>query len=158
MHVRGRVLEEPALAQVADDLIRGVTGRGPVQPAVLGEEAPALVDGNEDRQVVDLRQVEVLRARAGRDVDDARAFVERDLVPGDDAMDDLLRRRKVVVRAFVLESDELGPANALEESVVREPLDGNPFSGVALAVLRLRVDRSRHVRRERPRRRRPHHE
>ena len=158
MDVRLGVLEQPALAQVADDLVGRLDGRRAVQPAVLGQEAAALVDRRQDGQVVHLRQLEVLGAGARRDVDDAGPFLERYLVPRDHAVHDPLRGLKVVVRPFVFEPDQLGAANAFEELAVGEALDRHPLAGVLLAVLRVGIDRCRHVRRQRPRRRRPHDE
>ena len=79
----------------------------PCEEAVAGVDAAALVDRHEHRQVVDLRELEVLGAGARGDVDDPAALVERDLVPGDDAVHDPLLRREVVERPRVLEPDEL---------------------------------------------------
>ena len=45
-----------------------------------------LVERRDDRQAQRLAELVVLRAAAGRDVDDARALVLADLVPGDDAV------------------------------------------------------------------------
>ena len=64
--------ELPALAQVDDDLLGGLAGAEPVQPAEVRVEAAGLVHGHHDRQVVDARELEVLGAAARRDVDDAR--------------------------------------------------------------------------------------
>jgi hypothetical protein len=64
--------EQPALAEVADDLICRLDRREPVQPAVLLVEVTRLVDRCEDGEVVDLRELEVLGAAARGDVDDSR--------------------------------------------------------------------------------------
>ena len=74
-------------------------GREAREPAVLGRETARLVDGHEHGQVVPLRELEVLGAGARGDVDDPGALLERDVVPGDDAVLDALRRR-VVERAL----------------------------------------------------------
>ena len=99
--------EQPALAEVADDLVGGVARREAVQPAVLVVEPARLVDGREHGQVVDARELEVLRAAARGDVDDAGALVDGHLVPRDDAMLDPRARRERVERAGVPEPDEL---------------------------------------------------
>ena len=153
--VRGRVLEQAALAQVSDDLVGGLDGRAAVQPAVVRVEAPALVDGHENRKVVYLRQLEVLGAGTRRDVDDSCAFVERDLVPGDHAVDDASGRRDVVVRPLVLETHQRGPGSTLHEVVLGVARDCDPLAGIALAVLSLRIHGRGDVGRKRPRRRRP---
>ena len=44
--------------------------------AVVRVEAAGLVDRRQHRKVVHLRELEVLRAGAGRDVHDARALLE----------------------------------------------------------------------------------
>src|SRR6266550_3690049 len=155
VHIGPRVLEQPALAQIAEDLVGSLDGRGSVQPAVLGEETPALVDRNQHGQVVHPRELEVLGAGARRDVDDARPFLERDLVPRDDTVDDLVRGRQVVVRAFVLEPNEIGPARALDERVLGEAFDRDPLPRVLLAVFGGGIDRGRDVRGQRPRGGRP---
>ena len=150
-----RVLEEPTLAKVAEDLIGSLNSRCSVQPAVLRQEAPALVDGDEHGQVVHLRELEVLRAGARCDVDDAGPLLERDVVPGDDAVHDRLRGLEVVVRALVLEPDQVGTAHAFHEGLVGEAFDGDPLAGVLSAVLGVGIDRGGDVRRQCPRRRRP---
>ena len=70
-------------AEVADDVVGGLVGGAPGQPAVVGVEAAGLVDGGEHGEVVHLAQLEVLGAAPGRDVHDAGALLERDLVPAD---------------------------------------------------------------------------
>ena len=89
--VEARLDEPPALLEPADDLLRGLDGREAVQPAVVVVEAPGLVHRRQDRQVVHARELEVLGAAAGRDVDDPRALLERDLVPRDHAVLDRAR-------------------------------------------------------------------
>ena len=86
--VQARLDEHALLLEVADDLLRGLDGRQAVQPAVVVVEAARLVDRHQHGQVVHARELEVLGAAAGRDVDDAGALVERHLVPRDDAMVD----------------------------------------------------------------------
>ena len=80
----------------------------PWEPAVVLEEATALVDGCEHVEIVHLRELEVLATAAGRDVDDPGTGVERDVGPGDDAVPDLPPRIERVERPFVTETDELG--------------------------------------------------
>ena len=144
--------EDALLLEVADDLLRRLGRREPVQPAEAVVEAPRLVDRLHDLEPVHLRELEVLVSAAGRDVDDARALVERDLVPRNDAMLDL---GDVVERAAVRPADELRPRPPFLECLVRVAADRDPLPVRAAAVLRLRVDRGRDVGRERPRRRRP---
>ena len=91
--------EQPAVGEVADDLLGRLHRREAVQPAVVGVEAAALVDGREHVEVVHLRELEVLAAAARGDVDDARAGVERDVVPRDHAMLDRGARAERVERA-----------------------------------------------------------
>ena len=56
------------------------------QPAEARQVVAVLVERRDDRQAELLAQLVVLGARAGRDVDDARALVLADLVPRDDAV------------------------------------------------------------------------
>ena len=119
MDVRLRGLDEqPALAQVADDLIGGLDGRACRAASRTREEAPALVDRREHRQVVHLRQLEVLGAAPGAMWTMPGALLERDVVPRDHAVHDPLRGLKVVERPFVFEPDQLGAADPLEELAV----------------------------------------
>ena len=104
---------------------------------------------------MDTREVEVLRACAGRDVDDPRSLVEHDLVPRDHPVDDSLLGGRVVERAHVLEPDEL---LALDQAVVVLAFARQPPLAVTEPVLRVGLDRSGNVGRERPRGRRPHDE
>ena len=53
---------------------------------------------------MDPRQLEVLGARPRRDVNDAGALVERDLVPRNDPVHDAGLRRKMVERPGVFET------------------------------------------------------
>ena len=69
-------------------------GRGEAGELAVGRgHPPRLVDRREHRQAVHARELEVLGARARRDVDDAGALLERDLVPRDHAVRDVLLRR-----------------------------------------------------------------
>ena len=96
-------------------------------------------------------ELEVLGARTWGDVDDAGAFGERHVVPGDDAV--LLDRGgHRVVRALVFQADEL---LASRDLVVLTLLLGQPPVPVAEPVLSVRLDRRGDVRGQRPRRRRP---
>jgi hypothetical protein len=143
------------VGQVADDLVGGVTGRGAVQPTVLVVETARLVDGRQDRQVVDAGELEVLGAAARRDVDDAGALVHRDLVPGDHAVLDRRPRRERVEGAVVVEPDELRAGDGLDEPLVREARGQHPLAVGAAPVRLLRVNRGGDVRGQRPRCRRP---
>src|SRR5438034_2294906 len=51
--------------------------------------------------------------------------------------------------AFVLEPDEVGAAHALQEGVLGEAFDRDPFPRVLLAVLGVGIDRGRNIRRQR---------
>ncbi len=121
-------------------------------------EAARLVDGRQHRQVVDLSELEVLLARPGRDVDDARALLERDLVPGDDAVLDLAAGAEVVEGAAVAKADELLAECAGGEPLVRIPGDRDPLAVLPPTVLRVGLHRRRDVRGQCPGRRRPDHE
>ena len=124
----------------------------PSNGAVAGQEAAGLVDRRQHRQAVHARELEVLGTRARRDVDDPGALVERDLVPGDDAMPDPFLGGEVVERPVVLEPDQV---LALEDVVVVAPLLGQPPAAVAQPVLGVRLDGRGDVCGQRPRRRRP---
>ena len=63
-----------------------------MQPPVVVVEAPGLVHGREHCQPERAPQLEVLDTTAGSDVDDPRALLERDLVPGNDAVFDAPRQ------------------------------------------------------------------
>ena len=152
-------LEQIALlGEAADDLVGGVGRRKAVEPAVGVVEPPGLVDGREHRQVVDPPELEVLLARAGRDVDDSRPLLQRDLVPGDDSVLDLAAGAELVERAAVREPDELLAENAADEALFGVPGDRDPFAALTHPVLGVGLDRGGDVRRERPGRRRPDHD
>ncbi len=150
--------QEAVLPEPADDLVGGLDGREPVQPAVRVEEAAGFVNRHQHRQVVDLAELEVLLPGAGRDVDDPGPLVERDVLPRDHAMLHLRAGPELVERARVAPADELLTALQLHEFLVGVPGPSNPFTVVAPAVLGVRLDRGGNVRRQRPRRRRPDHE
>ena len=147
--------EEAGLAEPADDLVRGLGGRQPVQPAVRVVEAARLVDRRQHRQVVDLRQLEVLAAAARRDVDDARALVHRHVVPRDHPMLDRGARSQVIERAAVAPPDQLTALECLDVRVVGEQLDRDPFSVLAPSVVLVGMHRRGDIRRQRPGRGRP---
>ena len=108
VHVGACLEQDALLREPADDLIGGLGRREPVQPPVAVVEAARLVDGREHREIVDPAELEVLLTRAGSDVDDPGAILERDVVPRDDAVLDACGRRKVVERPPVRPPDELG--------------------------------------------------
>ncbi len=155
VQVGARLDEETALGQVADDLVGRLDGREPVQPAVVVVEAAGLVDRGQHRQAERAAELEVLAAAARGDVDDARALLERHLVPGDDAMLDAGARRERVERAAVAQPHELGAGGAADEHVVGKPRGEHPLAVLAETVLALRIHGRGDVRRQRPRRRRP---
>ena len=86
--------EETALSEARDDGLLRRIGRDARQRPVVVVEDAGLVDRHEHRQLVHAAQLEVLGARARRDVDDARALVERDVVPRDDAVLDVRHCRR----------------------------------------------------------------
>ena len=155
MEIRAGLEQVALLGEAADDLVGRVGRREAVQPAVGVVEPPGLVDRREHRQVVDAAELEVLLARAGRDVDDARPLLERDLVPGDDPVLDLAAGAELVERAAVAKPDELLAADAAHEALVGVPGDRDPFAVLAQPVLGVGLDRRGDVRRQRPGRRRP---
>ena len=104
------------------------------------------------------REIEVVGAGAGRDVDDAGAFVDRDLVPRDDPVREPFLRGQVVERALVLEPDELFAAHGALRLLVGIRLARDPVAGLEEHVLRVGLDRGGDVRGQRPGRRRPDHE
>ena len=138
VHVLPGFEQEARLGEPPDDLVGSVRRGEAVQPAVRVVEASGLVDGRQDGKLVDPAELEVLLTRAGSDVDDAAAFLERDLVPRDDAMLDLGARAEVVERPAVAQADELGSLGRAREA-------SRPDSG------RLRPTRRSHASRTRPR-------
>ena len=107
---------------------------------------------------MDLRELEVLGAGAGRDVDDPGAGVERHVGPRDHAMLDLRAGLEVVERPAVAEADELAPRRPRLVGRIRLRRDRHPVARGQPPVLELGIDGGGHVGRERPRRRRPHHQ
>ena len=158
MDDRAGLDEDLALAQRLDDQLRGLARAQPLVGAVAGDEAAGLVDRREHGKVVHARELEVLGAGAGRDVDDAGALVEGDLVPRDHPVDDPLLRRQPVERALVLEPDELVAAGAATTVTSPARSRARHSPPVAEHVLGVRVHRRGHVRGQRPRRGRPDHE
>ena len=153
--VEPRSNEEPALPQVADDLVGGVAGRRTVEPAVVLVEPSGLVDRTQNRQPFPAAEVEILLPRTRRDVNDPGPLVERDLVPSDDAVLDVRGCRQVVVRPPVAPADELFSADDFVKGVVRIAGDGDPLAVLPPPVLGRGIDRGDDIRRQRPRRRRP---
>ncbi len=150
--------ERPALGEPADDLIGGLDGREPVQPTVGVVEPARLVDRHQHRQLVDPAELEVLLPSAGRDVDDSRPLLERDLVPRDHTVRDLTPGTELVERRRVPPADELLAPLPLEEGLLRMARDGEPLAALATPVLGIRLHGGGDVGRQRPRRRRPDHE
>ncbi len=107
---------------------------------------------------MDARELEVLGTGAGSDVDDAGSLVQRDLVPRDDPMHDPLLCGEVVERPLVLETDELLPAHAGLEVLIRISGYGDPLAHVVAPVFRIRPHSGGDVRGQRPGSRRPDHE
>ena len=125
---RLRAHEQPTVAQVADDLLCRLQRRHAVQPAVLGVEAPALVDRREHVETELLRELEVLAAAAGRDVDDAGARVESDVGPRDHPVLDRGAGGERVERPAVAQPHELGPLDDAREALVGEKCAGHPLA------------------------------
>ncbi len=155
MRVEAGLDEEAGLTEPADDLIGRLGRREAVQPAVVVVEPTRLVDRREHREILRLRELEVLAAAARSDVDDAGALVHRHVLPRDHAMLDRRARRQVVEWAAVAPTDELRAAQPLDVGVVGEELDGHPLAVLPATVLLLGMDGRRDVRGQRPRRRRP---
>ena len=103
-------------------------------------------------------QLEVLAAAARRDVDDPRAFVDRDLVPRDHPVLDARTGGQRVERALVPETDECRARHGLVERLFRIARGHHPLAVLAAAVEGLGMDGGGDVCGERPRRRRPDHE
>ena len=143
------------------------------------EVVAGLVERGDDGQPQLLAQLEVLRAAAGRDVDDARALLLADLVPGDDAVDvgrraALVHGRlegachdlQVVEGAAIVPAHEVGALALLEdaEGALEGRLRGDladPVARLALLheqVVELGAHGGGDVGRHRPGRRRPHQE
>src|SRR5207247_11266327 len=79
---RARLDQEAALAQGRDDRLCRLVRALAFERAVPGQEAARLVDRREHRQVVEARELEVLRARTGRALAVPGASVVRAAVPG----------------------------------------------------------------------------
>ena len=141
--------------QVTDQLILRVAGRQTVQPPVVVVEASCLVDRREDRELMDPRELEVLRAAARRNVHDAASLLERDSVPGNDAVLDPSDRRQVVERPLVAGADELRALDDPNRAGIRIARYGDPVSVLEQTVVGVRANGGRDVRRQRPRRGRP---
>ena len=152
-----RVDEQTALPQRLDHRRGNLVRRQAGKVAEPRQHPTGFVDRHHDRQVVNARQLEVLRAAARGDVHDAGPFVRHDVVPRDDAVHDPHLRRKVVERTLVLEADELLASNHTLGRRVRLQLE-QPPGAVDQPVLRIRLDRGGDVGRQRPGRRRPESE
>ena len=156
VHVLAGRDEEAALGEIADDLVRGLGRREAVQPAVVVVEVASLVDGRQHRQAERAPELEVLTAAAGRDVDDAGALLERDLVPRDDAVLDARARARgcrTALRSASPTSSEPGARRTNASSGKRAASTHSPFSRRPYSPSGLH--RRGDVRRQRPRRRRP---
>ena len=147
--------EQAARVQRVDHTDGDFRRREARELAVRRQHPPRLVDRREHGQVVNAGELEVLRARPRRDVHDPGPFVERDLVPRDDTVDDARLRVELVERPRVLEADEVGAAHGAHEALVREPRDRDPAAVGRQAVVRIGLHRRGDVRGQRPRRRRP---
>ena len=123
--------EEAALGELADDLVGGLDRREAVQPAVVVVEAAGLVDRRQHRQAERPAELEVLAAAAGRDVDDAGALLERDLVPRHDAVLDRRARARGRRTARGSAGRRAPRPDAPHEPLVRDsarPRTHSPFS------------------------------
>ena len=165
----------PFALEVLDHPRRDRLGIQAGEPAEAVDVATRLVERADDRQPERLAQLVVLGAAAGRDVDDARALVLADLLPGDHPMPVLRaapgrpRTRpctasQLVERPVVVPADEVG-AGALLEHLERTPQRrleralAQPVAIVALAdldVRQLRAHGRGHVGAQRPGGRGPH--
>ena len=96
--VRLEAVEALLALEVVDDRLDDIADVTTGQRPEAVDEDPALVDRSDDRQAELLAEREVLRAAAGRDVDDPGALVLADLAPGDDAV--LVRLIGRVTRAL----------------------------------------------------------
>ena len=159
-------LDHPApLPQVLDDLLRGVAGVAAVQPAEALVEGARLVHRHDRGQALAHAQLEVLGAAAGRDVDDARALVHRDLVPADNAVLDPVLGGQLVERPVVPQPDQLrtldgADLTAVQRHVLEAALGdvGDARAGLDARIVGVGLDRRRDVGRQRPGRGRPHHQ
>src|SRR5687767_15559723 len=86
MRVRRRAEEASPLLEIVRDLLRDVARLLLLEPAVAGDEARLVVDRDEDRESLRLREREVLGTATRCDVHDARPFGLTDLGPRDDAV------------------------------------------------------------------------
>jgi hypothetical protein len=100
-------------------------------------------------------ELEVLLPGSRGDVHDARALLERDVVPRDHPVLDASARAEVVERSPVAQPDELLPLDAPDERLVRVARDRDPLPSLPQPVLGIGLHRGRDVRGQRPRRRRP---
>ena len=76
---------------------------------------PRVVQWRDGRQAELLTEEKILFATAGRDVDDARALLLADFIPGDDHVLDALLHGQLVERAAVALADQLVPALELDD-------------------------------------------
>ena len=167
MAVGGGVAEQqPALVQVADELLVGVLHERAAAGEVVREHAPD-VDGVHRLDAVRPAELGVLRAVGDGAVHDAGAVAGRYVVRGKDAVDVAALRKEVAVRGVVLDTDEVGAGAARDLSPTvaknarRQRLRDD--CALALVVLRqdvghVRPDGQDAVRGERPGRRRPRDE
>ena len=117
-----------------------------------------LVDRHDDRKIVYARELEILRAAPGRDVDDPGSLLHRDLIPGDDAVLDTRCPGQLIERSLIAPADEFRSRPALDVDLVGIALDRNPLPVLLEAVLLLRMNRGGDVRGQRPGRGRPDRE
>ena len=125
----------PVSPKPPDDLIGSFGRRESVQPAVVVVEPSRLVDRRQHRQVVQLAELEVLTPAPGRDVDESRPLVHRDVLPWDDAVFDLRAGREIVERTLVAPADELVArrrstkvSSAFSSTATHSPFSRRPYS------------------------------
>src|SRR5829696_3207438 len=126
-----------------------------MQPAEAIVEAARLVDRHNDGEVVYPRELEILRAASGSDVDDPGSLLHRDLIPGDNAMLNTRCPGQLIERSLVAPADQFGSRPAFDVDLVGVALDRNPLPVLLEAVLLVRMDCGGDVRGERPGRGRP---
>ncbi len=115
------VVEEPPPLEIVDDRL-GDGGRlASAEPAEARVVAPVLIDRTHDGQPERGAQLEVLRAAAGRDVDDPGPLLLADVRPGDDAMlvaglgERVPHDRQVVERPRVAPPDQVRAGRLLDD-------------------------------------------
>ena len=105
----GGAEEQTPLLEVVGDLARNVARFLPLEPPVARDKARVLVDRDQHRKLLGLREREVLGTAARGDVHEPSPFGRGHVLPLDDAMprDPRARRGKLVERSAVAQAQEL---------------------------------------------------